>query len=818
MSRRYRPYPDRSQREDEILRLRSALDNVGAHVFIKDRDGRYTYVNRMVSELFGATREDILGSTDERFFDLSLSTDLRDHDRRVVEEAVRIEGEERNIVACSGETRYYDTVKQPLFDDDGAVVGVLGVSTDITARKLAEIALRERESLLSDILDTASVAIFLVDRDGVITHANRRMAEMFGHPLAELIGSEYVDHIHPAERDTGRQRMRALLASKVAAVDVERLYLRADGGEFWGHLTGRRFQDAQGVERGLVGVIADISATRRAIERHASVINLAMDGFLAVGADGRVRECNAAVCALTGYLREEVLGSPMSRFEALESADETAAHARRIFATGNDRFETHWRRKDGSLVEVEVTATCLRRDEEIGVFVRDIAQRKAHQDELRYIASHDLLTGLPNRALLFDRMRQAVAQADRAGTLLAVCYLDLDGFKPVNDRFGHQEGDGVLIEVARRLKGCVRGDDTVARIGGDEFVLLLQGLGDTGAVDTALRRVLAAVAQPLRVGGSEVAVSASLGAALYPRDDADTDTLLRHADQAMYLAKQGGRNRFHVFDTEQDRCVRERTERQARIAQALRDQELVLHYQPQVDMRSGRVLGAEALVRWLHPQRGLLAPAEFLPAIEDSDLIVELGDWVIATALVQLEAWRREGLELQVSVNIAARHLLRTDFVSRLCAHLDTCPQLPRHALKLEVVETAALEDLEHVSALIRECRELGVAFAVDDFGTGYSSLSYLKALPAQVLKIDQSFVRDMLADAEDRAIVEGVIGLARVFGRTVIAEGVETAEHGAMLLALGCERAQGYGIARPMPAADLPAWVDSWRPDASWQ
>ncbi len=813
-----RSNPDTDRGEDELQRLRSALDNVGAYVFTKDREGRYVYVNRMVCELFGAAAEDIVGCGDERFFDLSVADDLRVHDRQVIEAGVRIEGEERTVVAHSGETRYYHTVKQPLYDGAGAIVGVLGVSTDISARKAAETRLRDREALLRNILDTASVAIFLVDAEGVITHANRRMAEMFGCPLAQLVGSEYVAHVHPAERETGRARRRALLANELAAVDLERLYWRADGSQFWGRLTGRCFEDAQGRGRGLVGVIADISAGKSAAERQGRVIELAMDGFLAVGADGHIHECNAALCALSGYTREELLARGIGNLEAVEAGEEIAVHIARIFGVGSDRFETRWRRKDGRVIDVEVTATCLRSDGEIGAFVRDITLLKAHQHELQHIAHHDLLTGLPNRALLFDRMRQAVAQARRSGAALAVCYLDLDGFKPVNDRFGHDEGDRVLIEVARRLKACLRAGDTVARIGGDEFALLLQGLAAADDVAPALTRILEAIAQPMRAGGSDIVLSASLGAALHPGEEVDADTLLRQADQAMYVAKQNGRNRFHVFDAERDRLARERSERQERIARALRDGEFVLHYQPQVDMRSGRVHGAEALVRWQHPQRGLLAPGEFLPAIEDCDLIVELGNWVIATALGQLDAWRRAGLELSVGVNIAARHLLRGDFVASLRRHLAAWPQLCPPALELEVLETAALEDLERVSALIDECRALGVAFALDDFGTGYSSLAYLKALPAQTLKIDQSFVRDMLLDAEDSAIVEGVIGLARVFRRAVIAEGVESVDHGTMLLALGCDRAQGYGIARPMPAAELPAWVARWRPDPAWR
>jgi len=357
----------------------------------------------------------------------------------------------------------------------------------------------------------------------------------------------------------------------------------------------------------------------------------------------------------------------------------------------------------------------------------------------------------------------------------------------------------------------------VARLGGDEFVLLLVGLEKVEECEQALVRLLESVARPVVVGGEEVTISASIGVALYPQDDADPDTLLRHADQAMYQAKQAGRNRYHLFDTETDRRARTHREQLSRIEQALANHELVLHYQPKVNMRQGLVVGAEALVRWQHPERGLLPPVEFLPMIEDNDLIVRLGEWVIEQALAQIALWRAAGLELRVSVNVAARHLQQQDFVVRLREMLARHPEVPASQLELEVLETAALEDMLLVSRVINECRGFGVEFALDDFGTGYSSLTYFKRLPARVLKIDQSFVRDMLKDPEDRAIVEGVIGLTRVFRREVIAEGVESVEHGVALLTMGCELAQGYGIARPMPAAELAGWVRGWRADPSW-
>jgi diguanylate cyclase (GGDEF)-like protein len=402
--------------------------------------------------------------------------------------------------------------------------------------------------------------------------------------------------------------------------------------------------------------------------------------------------------------------------------------------------------------------------------------------------------------------------------LLAVAYLDLDGFKAINDSFGHDAGDQLLMAVSARMRDTLRDGDTLARIGGDEFVAVLVDLSDVGACVPLLTRLLAAASQTLQVGEHKLQVSASLGVTFYPQsDDVEAEQLLRQADQAMYQAKTAGKNRFHIFDAEQDRSARGHHESLEHIRRALVQQEFVLFYQPKVNMRTGQVIGAEALIRWQHPQQGLLAPGMFLPVIENHPLAVDIGEWVLHTALTQMELWHSQGLDLPVSVNVGARQLQQPDFVSRLAEILAQHPQVRPSCLELEVLETSALGDIAGVSQVIETCRAMGVMFALDDFGTGYSSLTYLKRLPVTLLKIDQSFVRDMLADPDDLAILQGVIGLAQAFHRQVIAEGVETRAHGARLLELGCELAQGYGIARPMPAVSMPQWVGNWHTQAVW-
>ncbi|MDO9225729.1 MAG: EAL domain-containing protein [Pseudomonadota bacterium] len=401
--------------------------------------------------------------------------------------------------------------------------------------------------------------------------------------------------------------------------------------------------------------------------------------------------------------------------------------------------------------------------------------------------------------------------------MLAVMLLDLDGFKNLNDRYGHALGDRVLVAIAQRLKQVARGSDVVARLGGDEFALLLRGLPHMDKVERLAERILSLTSAPCEIDGKRYELTGSLGITLFPLDSADPDTLLRHADQAMYQAKEGGRNRYHLFDAEQDQQAQTRRQLLDRLATGLAADELVLYYQPKVNLRTGQVIGLEALLRWRHPEQGLLLPGSFLPHVEHHDLIVEIGEWVARQALAQLSTWNKAGLAVPVSINVAARQLLQGDFVDCMRHCLEDFPGVPPGLLEIEILESAALENTRHVRGVIEACWSMGVSFSLDDFGTGYASLSYLRDIPAETLKIDQSFVRDVLEDSDDLTLVEGIIGLATAFRRTVVAEGVETPEQGVLLMRLGCDIAQGYGIARPMPAADIPAWVAAYQPDPQW-
>jgi diguanylate cyclase (GGDEF)-like protein/PAS domain S-box-containing protein len=574
------------------------------------------------------------------------------------------------------------------------------------------------------------------------------------------------------------------------------------------------------------GFITDITERKLAEEKlqlSASVFTHAREGIMITAADGAIIDVNDAFCDITGYSRDEVLGqNPRLLSSGLHD---------QAFFTGlwGDLIEKdHWngeiwnRRKNGEVYAEMQTISSVRGDlgnarQYVALFT-DITPFKEHEQKLERSAHYDALTGLPNRVLLTDRLHQAMAQTQRRGQRLAVAFIDLDGFKAINDKHGHEAGDHLLIAVATLMKQTLREGDTLARLGGDEFVAVLRDIGDIEADMPMLARLLAAAAEPVQYGDISLHVSASLGVTFYPQaENIDADQLLRQADLAMYQAKLTGKNRYHVFDAEQDNRDRSHHESLEHIRLALSAREFLLYYQPKVNMRTGSVIGAEALIRWQHPERGLLPPDLFLPVIDDHPLAIELGEWVIDTALLQIEIWHAAGLNIPVSVNLGSRQLQQADFVERLYALLAAHPNVRPGDLEMEVLETSAMEDLAKVSRVIDASRKIGVSFALDDFGTGYSSLIYLKRLPVSMLKIDQSFVRDMVNNADDLAIVEGVIGLANAFRLQVIAEGVETVEHGTMLLQLGCDLAQGYGISRPMPAHQLPGWLATWRPDPAW-
>ena len=659
---------------------------------------------------------------------------------------------------------------------------------------------------------------------------NERWATMLGYIYKEIKQStnQWIDFIHPEDRDKVQQSISDVIEGRSKLHSIEYRMLTKDGGYRWiSDQANVMKRDSDGTALRMSGTHSDITNRKVAEEKltlAASVFTHARESVVITDITGSIIDVNDTFTASTGYTRNEVLGqNPRILQSGRQPTEYYDDMWKALLNEGYWSGELWNRRKNGEVYAEIKTISAVR--DEYGITTHyvalgnDITILKAHQEQLERIAHYDVLTHLPNRTLLADRLSQAMLQSSRNGKSLAVVFLDLDGFKAVNDTYGHDVGDELLITLSLRMAKALREGDSLARFGGDEFVAVLTDLTTVEDCEPVLERLLLAASEPITVNSITLSVSASIGVTLYPQDNMDAEQLMRHADQAMYVAKESGKNCYHLFDMEQDDAVKVQRESLKSIRIALDDNQFVLHYQPKVNMRTGAIIGVEALIRWNHPEKGLLSPIEFLPAIENTPLMIEVGEWVIDSALTQISQWQAMGLQLSVStsVNIAAVQLQQYDFTDRLTTLLSAHPDVEPRYLELEVLETSALDDIHDVSTIMNDCIALGVKFALDDFGTGYSSLTYLRRLPTSSIKIDQSFVRDMLIDTNDLAIVEGVIALAKSFKRDVIAEGVETVEHGTELLKMGCELAQGYGIAKPMSASDVLAWIHDWKPDKNW-
>ena len=554
-----------------------------------------------------------------------------------------------------------------------------------------------------------------------------------------------------------------------------------------------------------------IHADKRAIALRDRAIESSVNGiFIAAAAphDCRLIYVNAAFSQILGRPPETALGQPC----LCTGEEDGFAVIRAAIAEGRDGYTTLSRpRADGSRQWIELFLAPVRSDTDsvshyVGV-LNDVTARKEAEEQLAFLAHHDSLTDLPNRGLFDDRLRQALARGVPDDGF-ALCFIDLDRFKLVNDSLGHGAGDSVLIEVARRLKALCRSADTLARLAGDEFVLLVEGAGNAEAASGIASRVLTALARPIRAGGQEIDVAASLGLALYPGDGGDVETLLRNADAAMYAAKAAGRNTFRFYDEAMNRRASQRLALETDLRRAVGRDQLELFYQPQIRAADGSLAGVEALLRWHHPERGLVSPVEFIPLAEEAGIITELGEWALRRAAQQMVEWRARGVAVpRAAVNLSPRQFHDAELADRLERILAEAGA-PAAWIELEITESAAMHDPAGAVLVLQRLRERGIQVALDDFGTGHSSLSMLRTLPLNVLKLDRSFVQHLPESATDAAVAEAVVTLAHRLGLLVVAEGVETEAQRQFLGAIGCDLLQGFLFARPLPAAQLEAWL----------
>jgi len=820
-----------SLHERESL-LRTVVDEMPDVLVLKDQNGNFLLANETVAKLYNTTPEQMVGKHDGDFgVPSKMAEFFRQNVLKIMEKGETEVVYEDSKDAKTGEIRHFKSVKKPFKGIDGQNQ-ILVIAQDITDLIATQHDLAESEERLSTILDNVDAFIYLKDTEGRYLFANQAVRDLWRVGMDDIIGSkddgffdeETVANIIKNDRlvlDKG-ETFHAIEVNTVPETGITRTYqstklpLRNEHGEIYALC---------GISVDITDIKSSESALRESEQRFKMAGKAAYDLIYEWDVASDTLTWFGDVDAMLGFPKGKVSHQIQAWLELIHPEDvEQLADAveRHRESTQPIHYEYRIADSQGRYRYWSDRALPMINEEGhpykwVGVCA-DITLQKDQQQKLEHSAYYDPLTGLPNRSLLTDRLKQAMSQCHRRKQQVAVVYIDLDGFKEVNDTYGHEVGDKLLIAIGNRIQSHLREGDTISRLGGDEFVAVLSDLDNSYAAVPMLDRLLQATSQPIMHEDLILQVSASLGVTYYPQsDEIAPDQLLRQADQAMYQAKLNGKNRYFLFDTENDRSLRGQSESDEHIERALQHQEFELYYQPKVNMHSGEVIGMEALLRWNHPDKGLLLPGEFLTGMENHQLTNKIGDWVIRSALSQISDWTIAGAPYQVSVNVAGSQL-QQGFVEKLDEVLREFPNIEPEMLQLEVLESSALQDINLVSEVMRGCEEIGVSFALDDFGTGYSSLTYLKYLPAEVLKIDRSFVRDMLDDPDDMAILEGVMGMSSAFRRKVVAEGVERIEQGVFLLRLGCDLAQGYAIAKPMPASQVLDWVSSWHPPEQWQ
>jgi len=680
-----------------------------------------------------------------------------------------------------------------------------------------------------DHLPAGLVAADTVSRRFIF--ANPWFCRMLGYTLPELLSMSPND-IHPIEALPQVDADFAHVQTDSMSVSLSLPVRRKDASTFIANI--ERVPFTLGGQACIMAVFNDITQRRQAeqaLEQERLRLKNAVDAAQAATWEWDIVndqiELLDGAAQMLGYEPDQLRQINGARYVSWIHPNDRAAQAHAMSAHLRDQVpryvvELRLRHHNGQWVWLRCLGCVVQRGSDgrstrVAGIAMDITEQKAHQSQLEFVTHHDALTGLPNRRDFVEQLANAMAHV-KASQHIAVAYFDLDGFAVINQIDGEAVGNALILAISQRLAQATREQQFLAHIGGDEFACLFVGLDTPTGYAPEVQRLLGVIAQPLQVAKRMFAMTASVGVTLFPQHQPiDAEQLLRQADHAMYAAKQAGKNRYIQFDPTGDETTRLRLLQLDEVRQAIKRHEFVLFYQPKVHLPNGRVSGFEALIRWQHPQRGLIPPGEFIPLVASSSLVIEVGDWVVENALAQLARWNAQGLVTKVSVNIDAQQLLDPGFVARLLCQLAAQPSVKAQQFQIEVLETGALGNMAHASEVIRELQKAGIECALDDFGTGYSSLTFLKQLAARTIKIDQSFVRGILDDVEHAAIVNSILSLARNFDRRALAEGIESEAHGRALIEFGCECGQGYVIARPMPAADVPGWLAQWQVPPSW-
>jgi diguanylate cyclase (GGDEF)-like protein/PAS domain S-box-containing protein len=780
--------------EENTALIENSLDLIA----LIDASGRFLRLNAATFDILGYRPEELVG---RRY------AELLGEEERALFEAVRAD-------LRAGMSIRRDLQSRWMRKDGRALMMSLSVrwcalsqvtyatGRDVTAQHAAHAALDKSQQQLQVMLESIGDAFFAVDRGWRITYANRKAGAFVNADAGLSIGKNLLE-VAPGLRGTPSlgYYQRAMDTGEACTFET---YCAPSGA--WIEVRAYPSED------GLLVYFHDISfkhqaeqALRKSEQRYRNLFQQAADSIVIVDRDLFIVAANGRACSNFGYTEEEFL---RLRAPDIDSDQAYAPELYQALEEGRTQLlRITKRRKDGSTFPADVHISRFEEGDKeyFQAIIRDVTEREESQNRLRELATHDALTGLPNRALLNERV-QRLLDTCPDGTTMAAMFLDLDRFKEVNDSFGHEFGDILLCEVAARLRRVIRPDDVIARLGGDEFVIVAHCASGKCAATRIGEKLLDVLTAPITIAGQDVIIGASIGISLYPGDGRSKEQLFQAADTAMYRAKAAGRNRYRFFEPGMAVATRERMALETSLRPALARGEFELHYQPRIDLRSMQMVGMEALIRWNHPRRGLVSPAQFIPIAEETGLIAQIGRWVLHEACMQTRRLMTEfKREICVSVNVSARQLAHATFVGEV-RHTLQESGIPPYCLELELTESALIADIERTALMLRELRELGVKLAVDDFGTGYSGLAYLRSFPIDVLKLDRSFVlqEDERISAFD--FVKAFVDMAHALKLAVVAEGVETAEVVEFLRAAACDEAQGYHFARPLPLAALRA------------
>jgi diguanylate cyclase (GGDEF)-like protein/PAS domain S-box-containing protein len=797
----------------EKAQMRCIIDSIPDLIFIKDKDGCYLGCNKAFEAFAGRTEKEMIGKTDFDLFDAQAAEFFRQQDSEVMRVGTtRINDE--SVTYPNGRKVSLETLKTLFFGPDNTMLGLVGISRDISERKLAEIAVKRESEKNLALLRNASDGIHILNSEGNIIEASDSFCAMLGYQRSEMIGMN-VTQWDPSRANP--DRTKSIILERFAQQgrsQFETLHRRKNGTTIDVEVSCFPLE--------LDGKLVLFYSSRDITERKKTETELRIaatafqseSSIMITDANAVILRINQAFSESTGYTAEDIVGQkPRILKSGLHNEEFYRDMWESIRQTGTWQGEIWDRRKNGTIYPKWLTISSVKGNDGIvthyiGSHV-DITERKEAEEKIKHLAFYDHLTNLPNRLLLQDRLKQALVSSARNNRKGSLLFIDLDNFKNINDTLGHDIGDILLKQVSQRLESCLRNGDTVARLGGDEFVVMLLDLSDlpleaAAQTEAISEKILVSLGESYQLEKNIYRCTASIGATLFGDTQQSTDELMKQADIAMYQAKQAGRNAIRFFDKKMQESISARVSLESELLRAIEFEQFRLYYQVQINS-SNRPIGAEALIRWVHPERGLVSPAQFIPLAEESGLIHAVGQWVLETACAQINAWQQDELtrDLILSVNVSAKQFLQTDFVAQIQTAIQRNAINPR-LLKLEATESLLLDNFENTITAMNALKEIGVQFSLDDFGTGYSSLQYLKRLPLSQLKIDQSFVRDLGTDSSDKAIVRTIIAMAKSLNLDVIAEGVETEQQMLFLLNNGCMHFQGYLFGKPVPIAQF--------------